>query len=720
MTLLPRLTLALCLLAPLPGVAETAPPTPEAAATRSAAEQKALRGFILLDHEKQITLIKKLGLPSEGAFYDCVCRTAGYGSSSTHQFYHPAGIPNSSPSCETGGDPCIVAGFGCMRYPPPRDVAILEACARETAGPEGGILDALLKTAREQVGKTAPDYAKDLKECRATFDAGLNRDWDARWTRGVEYLAATGVPVLEPPKEIAGKLVQGAVDAQRVAAEKWLEGQKKAEQAAADKWLEKYRDEVLLNAETYQTAASLAEDTAKVFVLDMDFKIKGLEAELSGLLAKTDRSKDSVRILDLNEDLLAARRTREGFLRDQAALKSFASGADVLASLLAAKDIKEKLESGKVDETIGGLKDGFDLAKKYVDKLKDSQGEIADTLKEAARRGVSTAEYDKLVQTSARVEVLKGASDALGKTVKVGKMAVWAIKQAQDIRKLMDQAEAEAKSGQFTKAQQNLRAALRAMDHVAKSTAEFLPPGFAEVTQYYGEALGMAVVLEDRFRAMADRAGEMVDLSGSQEFTKAMKAFNAKYGGYNLRHEGYLRDVAGLSVYEILEGSGAQAKIDKPYVLMPKADGQPIYADAAAIRRLAELAYIMPLATGKRLTDADIYDIFVGGDGTKLALEMVKKDLDKTLEEAARKKRIADMLGEMPLSDAGLKDWYAFNALMTKVLPKGCALPVDRVKRLLGEFRDPAQRDAVIDKLTDYGAKLQAAAADQAKEGAKP
>jgi hypothetical protein len=79
-----------------------------------------------LNHTKLKAAFDGMGIAPPQDFYRCLCRSAGYGSSSTAQFYHPDTIGEYNPmySCSQPGDPCIVSGFGCGRYPLPSDAKI--------------------------------------------------------------------------------------------------------------------------------------------------------------------------------------------------------------------------------------------------------------------------------------------------------------------------------------------------------------------------------------------------------------------------------------------------------------------------------------------------------------------------------------------------------------------------------------------------------------------
>ncbi len=86
-----------------------------------------LRG---LNHTKMLATLKTLGVTPPDGFFNCLCRQAGYGSSSASQYYHPGTIGeyNKRYSCNQPGEPCVVSGFGCSRHPLPGKAEIWQGC----------------------------------------------------------------------------------------------------------------------------------------------------------------------------------------------------------------------------------------------------------------------------------------------------------------------------------------------------------------------------------------------------------------------------------------------------------------------------------------------------------------------------------------------------------------------------------------------------------------
>lgn len=115
--------------------------------TEARSPQEVILGEILaLPHDKLLITLETLGVKPSDDFYDCLCRAGNYGSSGTQQYYHPdtIGTYDERYSCQTPGDPCIVSGYGCMRYPLPSDPALWKGCAASAADdPTQSILSAM-------------------------------------------------------------------------------------------------------------------------------------------------------------------------------------------------------------------------------------------------------------------------------------------------------------------------------------------------------------------------------------------------------------------------------------------------------------------------------------------------------------------------------------------------------------------------------------------------
>ncbi|MDZ4393901.1 hypothetical protein [Cypionkella sp.] len=119
--------------------------------------QEGILGEILaLPHDKLLITLNTLGVAPSDEFYNCLCQAGNYGSSGTQQYYHPdtVGTYDERYSCQTPGDPCIVSGYGCMRYPLPSDPALWKGCAAVGAeDPAQSILSAMAERPAKSTAK---------------------------------------------------------------------------------------------------------------------------------------------------------------------------------------------------------------------------------------------------------------------------------------------------------------------------------------------------------------------------------------------------------------------------------------------------------------------------------------------------------------------------------------------------------------------------------------
>lgn len=85
-----------------------------------------------INHNKFLDTLEELNVKSQEPYLDCLCRNAGYGSSSTRQFYHPdtLGKFDERYACQQPGEPCVVAGYGCLRHPLPTEQSVIDSCMK--------------------------------------------------------------------------------------------------------------------------------------------------------------------------------------------------------------------------------------------------------------------------------------------------------------------------------------------------------------------------------------------------------------------------------------------------------------------------------------------------------------------------------------------------------------------------------------------------------------
>ncbi|WP_316863183.1 hypothetical protein [uncultured Cohaesibacter sp.] len=123
--------------------------------TRDEHDNHAISRWINLPHERQLLVLQALGVTIPQAFYNCVCKSAGYGTSGTHQYYHPdtIGKYNKTYACQHPGPPCVVAGFGCTRHDLPKDPKIYERCAAQSGLKGGNPLDNILSALDDRANR---------------------------------------------------------------------------------------------------------------------------------------------------------------------------------------------------------------------------------------------------------------------------------------------------------------------------------------------------------------------------------------------------------------------------------------------------------------------------------------------------------------------------------------------------------------------------------------
>lgn len=102
------------------------------AAVREKMPEIGLETVLGLPHDELMSVLDFIDAKPSTDTLNCVCRRGNYGSPGTTQMYHPS---TKDTMCSTPGGPCIVSGFGCMRYPLPSGAAIWKDCAAADAGP---------------------------------------------------------------------------------------------------------------------------------------------------------------------------------------------------------------------------------------------------------------------------------------------------------------------------------------------------------------------------------------------------------------------------------------------------------------------------------------------------------------------------------------------------------------------------------------------------------
>ena len=112
----------------------------------------AVSEVLKLPDDKLMIFLKSIGLTPSADLMNCVCRSAGYGSTGTSQYYHPdtIGTYDKRYSCQHPGPPCIVAGFGCSRYPLPSDKDIWTNCGKSAGQDVPAAINQAVKARQQQ------------------------------------------------------------------------------------------------------------------------------------------------------------------------------------------------------------------------------------------------------------------------------------------------------------------------------------------------------------------------------------------------------------------------------------------------------------------------------------------------------------------------------------------------------------------------------------------
>lgn len=93
-----------------------------------------MEALVALPHDELMSTLEVLRIWPPEDMMSCICVSAGYGQHGTTQLYHPDTIGDYNPlyACNHPGAPCVVSGFGCLRYPLPSNPAFWRACGEGT------------------------------------------------------------------------------------------------------------------------------------------------------------------------------------------------------------------------------------------------------------------------------------------------------------------------------------------------------------------------------------------------------------------------------------------------------------------------------------------------------------------------------------------------------------------------------------------------------------
>jgi hypothetical protein len=328
-------------------------------------------------------------------------------------------------------------------------------------------------------------------------------------------------------------------------------------------------------------------------------------------------------------------------------------------------------------------------------------------------KGLSTEQFAAYEKIVTKGEVLEGVSQAAQEAMKYTSWGLKAYDSFQQFKKDLAEVERLSSKGNYTAAQRNLLLAFEGMSRLTEAGAGYMPPGLSDMMQFYAEAMKTPAQMDAIMREIVNRSDVHAEVTGDQANTPAMNAYIKAHPGVSLEREDYLYRKAGLSAYRMDNFSG-----DRPYVLIPRADGQPIYLSEANYQQLMEAAYYYPIAEGRRMTDADVFDMLWNlPDSASVNIDALRKKAEEKLKSSAVDQRIADRFGQKSISFEDSQLWREFETLMNRTLPRRCALDVDQQKKLFGAYREAGGREQVERFLIDFGNRLRAVEGNVAEGG---
>lgn len=668
-----------------------------------------LQAIIDLPHDRQAKVLDRLGVKPSQDMLNCVCRTAGYGSSSASQYWHPDTIGEFDPrySCQHPGPPCIVSGYGCLRYPAPTDMSIWDSCARRHAAEDGStLLDEMLAAQKRKAAATEDKLRKELKECRARYRSQLGQP--ANPMAGLDYLKAKGIPVMPPPSRVLKQMKRTSQTVEEDLAR--LMG--KNRKAAAEKAQATLSDQL---KKAYLTDANKQAALQNMAALGTAY----VETELEELRKHRDEVQRTIKRLqagemseetDLKLDRLKAKswkmqKQQDQLNRDKSHLESFGKAVELGGDIASFQGIYDDATSGDNRKLAGAVIKSSELVKKYYDQFTGATIAAQDEILKAIRGNLKGVDPSDFASASRKREVLAGMSDMMGETIKIANMSVQTYDTYKSVEKTLKEVERLASSGRYSQAQMWLQLGMKAMSKLSAEAAAYLPPGMSDMMGFYSEALQTPEKFDKLIRQYVNKREGAAQITSDQANTAVMRKHLEKYDILDfLIRDQYLYKEAGLSAYAIDPADNdAEA-----YVLMPDADGEPIYLSQAQYDQLAELAYAYPILHERRMTDADVIEQFgqMGSKG-KVRLDDIRNKVAQKLKDAERHGKIARMYGKKTITVEEAIEWGTFQNAVIDRLPKGCTFEASRMKALFGAYRD-GDKQAVLDKVEAMGLRMMA------------
>ncbi|MCT4656338.1 MAG: hypothetical protein N4A65_11050 [Cohaesibacter sp.] len=690
-------------------------------APRSKRDEAYLKSILSLDFKKHQDVLKELGIKPGQNYNDCVCREAGYGQSSTSQFYHPGviGTPDSRYSCQTAGDPCIVSGFGCSRHPYPSDPAIHDRCF--ASYPEGGnIANQIISRARQIGAGSKINFEKDLAECRQAHALRREEKANLAELNAYDYMRRNGEKLLPPPSRHADALKKKAQDhsdkAQEILAKRLAKAKKKAE----DNLYKALGEKLIGNGKVQSRAIEMIETARGTIDLrqtDNEFRLRAAKRDLSkskALFAEFKRNnpqggdwklaarvrKDRSRVKVLSDN-----KTR--MIKDAKKLDTLIKSVKGLKSAYDLTTAFDKAYgSGKGEDAAQAVLDTIKLANDHYSSFYKNKDTLFAEARKRAAKGMKAAEAANFDKLSRKMDRLGAAGQFLDGVVKTGSVAMEGYKFFKVYEKHLKAAKAVADSGNYSQAQKDALRAFDAASRATKFAANYMPPGVKEMAQVYAEALQIPGSVAKTLLARKGEADFVSADFGKQGGSKAIRHLRERYEGAGLIPEDYL-SAAGLNAYHLDKNFTNDGK---EFVLIPDQEFPPFYLNAKNYRKLQMMAYYYPIVHKKRMTDADVYKFLESiGERSDIDLSEMEKKAKAEFKKLALRKEMADLLKQKKVSNEDQKSMFEFYDLLGKVLPKSCQLNAKTKSSLARAFLQKDRRDGVIEFLNNYGAGLKKA-----------
>lgn len=686
------------------------------ASARSPSQKKVLKGIIMLPHEKHVATLGRLGIQPTEAFYNCLCVGARYGSSGTSQFYHPGtlGDYDRRYSCNHPGDPCVVSGFGCGRYPLPTKQSIWDSCDVSNPLSSGNsALDAMLGAISARSGMEKRKLNDDLQRCLARGKE-LSTDEKLRdRTRGYAYMAASGVPVLPPPKTLAAEqkresdlFALNAGDRLRKAE---VEIQKALEQSAIKQLMTAIASDPENQSAFLGEIAALAKmasdaEGANARRADSLYKAakaqvkKSPSPETAALALEAQKAGEAARARKANHDSMATNIERLG--KVIGAAQDIESFSQALAAT----------KGGSAKEGIALFTSTMDMTQKYVEMATESRfDDLSDLTRKMealdpvyhAPQGLNSQDHTQLLKLQNQTANSKFVVDTLKKGVEIGAAVTEIYSQYGRYERAVATARQRMANGRYSEAQQNLLFAMNIMSELVEKGGEFLPDGMGDIATYFSEALKMPEMADAAMRKAVDSQDNYAQIRGTQAGSDAMKQW-VKHEGHDLMRDDYLFREAHLSAY--IEDNATK----DPFVFLPGVS--LIGTDRNGYDRVAEMAYLFPIVHGRRMTDDDLQDAVTKYTHlNKIDLKEMREKAQEALSAAAAKGRIADLMGKKTITPEDEHAYAAFSLATLSALPFGCAMDPELERSLLAGWRQGKEKQKEIGIwLKAYGEDLKA------------